>query len=160
MKTGIRRTFAAVLLMAACIAGAGDNESYDEAGFMQGSWTGFISIRNCVSGAVLAGPFKGITTFHQGGTLSETREGNPAAPRGPGHGIWYRSGAHQFKVKIVFQRFDVNGFLAGTQEILSTNTVSRDSKTALVIATYKVLDNNGVTLATGCAGGESQRMQF
>ena len=160
MKTGIRRAFAAVLLASACSAGAGDNESYDGVGFMQGSWTGSISIRNCVSGDVLAGPFKGITTFHQGGTLSETREASLTAPRGPGHGIWYRSGQRQFKVKLVFQRFDVNGFLAGTQEIRSTNTVSRDSKTAVVSATFKVVDNNGVTLTTGYASGESQRMQF
>ena len=74
MKTGIRCAFAAVLLAVACVAGAGDNESNDAVGSMQGSWTGSISIRNCVSGDVLAGPFKGITTFHQGGTLSETRE--------------------------------------------------------------------------------------
>ena len=158
MKIGIRCAFAALLLGVACIAGAGDNESYDAVGSMQGSWTGSISIRNCVSGDVLAGPFRGITTFHQGGTVSETREASPTAPRGPGHGIW--SGQRQFKVKLVFQRFDVNGFLAGTQEIRSTNTVSRDSKTAVVSATFKVVDNNGVTLTTGCASGESQRMQF
>src|SRR5829696_1265016 len=118
MKAGFRTAFAAVLLAAACVAGAGDNESYDEAGFIQGSWTGYINIQNCVSGDVLAGPFKGITTFHQGGTLSETRVASPTSPRGPGHGIWYRSGARQFMVKIVIQRFDVNGLLAGTQEIL------------------------------------------
>lgn len=160
MKAGIRVALAAVMIAVTAGAGAGNDQGYDEAAFIQGSWTGSINIRNCVSGDVLAGPLFGITTFNQGGTLSETRQALPVTSRGPGHGIWYRSGKREFKVKIVFQRFDVNGFLAGTQEILSTNTVSKDSKTAVVTATFKVLDTNGVTLASGCASGESQRIRF
>ena len=156
MKTGIRTALVALMLAATCDAGAGN----DDVGSMQGSWAGSISIRNCVSRDVLAGPFQGLTTFHQGGTLSETREANLLNPRGPGHGIWYRTGKRQFAVKIVFQRFDVNGFLIGTQEILSTNVVSKDSKQATVNATFKVIDKNGVTLATGCAAGTSERIHF
>lgn len=159
-KAGVRAALAALVLATTGLVGTTHAGDWDEVRFLQGSWTSAISIRNCVSGDVLAGPFKGISTFHQGGTLSETREANPATPRGPGHGIWYRSGKRQFTIKIVFQRFDLNGFLVGTQEILSTNTVSKDSKTAAVAATFKVLDNNGVTLASGCASGDSQRMQF
>lgn len=160
MRTAIRAAFAAVILSATCGAGAGNGNGYDDLVAMQGSWKGSISIRHCVSGDVLAGPFQGITTFHQGGTLSETREAPVLSPRGPGHGIWYRTGRRQFAVKIVFQRFDVNGFLIGTQEILSTNVVSKDSKHAIVSATFKVLDKNGVTLGSGCAGGESERIQL
>ena len=61
MKTGIRRALAAVLLAAACSAGAGDNESYDDVGSMQGSWTGSISIRTafrvmCLPGLLRESP--------------------------------------------------------------------------------------------------------
>jgi len=160
MKTGIRTALAAFMLAVTCVADAGNDKSYDDLVSMHGSWSGSISIRNCASGDVLAGPFQGLTTFHQGGTLSETREANLLTPRGPGHGIWYRTGKRQFAVKIVFQRFDTNGFLVGTQEILSTNVVSKDSKQAEVSATFKVLDKNGVTLATGCAAGTSERISF
>jgi hypothetical protein len=84
----------------------------------------------------------------------------PGTARGPGHGTWHRTGKRTFAVKIVFQRFDLNGFLIGTQEIVSTNTVSRDSRSALIAATFKILDSSGVTLASGCAAGEAQRIVF
>lgn len=160
MKTAIKAALATALLAATCGAGAGNDRGYDEVAALQGSWLGSVTIRNCVSGDPLAGPFQGITTFDQGGTLSETREAYPLASRGPGHGIWYRTGKRQFSVKIVFQRFDVNGFLVGTQEILAKNDVSKDSKHMVVNAKFKVLDKNGVTLASGCASGESDRIQF
>lgn len=158
MTIRFKAALAAMVLTTAVCAGAGNEKSRDYVGHMQGSWIGGISIRHCVSGDALAGPFQGLTTFHQGGTLSETRVASPSNPRGPGHGIWYRTGRHQFALKIVFQRFDVNGFLVGTQEIYSTNDVAEDSKHMTVKATFKVLDNNGVTLATGCASGESERL--
>lgn len=158
-KSGRRGTLVALILMATAIGGQALAEGHDEAGFLQGSWSSNVSIVNCTSGDLLAGPFKGFTTFHQGGTLTESREANPTS-RGPGHGIWYRSGKRQFTVKIVFQRFDVNGFLIGTQEVLSTNVVSKDSKTAVLTATARIFDNNGVLLGTGCATGDAQRMRF
>jgi hypothetical protein len=139
-------------------ASAGDKTS-DYTGYLQGSWSGSIFIKNCTTGDVLAGPLPGLTTFHQGGTLSETRVSAPTSPRGPGHGVWYRTGRHQFSIKIVFQRFDLNGFLVGSQEILATNDVAADSKHMNVKATFKVLDNSGATLASGCASGESERIQ-
>jgi hypothetical protein len=168
MKTGIQ---AAILAVAAVVAtfnvaaegskdGARDRKHRDYVAHLQGSWSGDISIRDCASGNLLAGPFAGLTTFHQGGTLSETRAGNPNSPRGPGHGVWHRTGRHEFMIKIVFQRFDLNGLLIGTQEIVSLNEVSEDSSSAVVTATFKVLDLNGVTLASGCASGESSRIHL
>jgi len=160
MKMGIRAALAAMTLVATCTAVAHDDRANEAVSSLQGSWTSSIVPQNCASGAAVAPPLKGLSTFHQGGTLTESREGPPGTARGPGHGIWYRTGKRTFNVKIVFQRFDLNGFLIGTQEILSANTVSKDSKSAKVAATFRILDNNGVTLATGCAAGESQRIQY
>lgn len=126
MNIRFKVALAALVLTTAASAGAGGDKSRNYVAYLQGSWTSGISIRNCVTGDVLAGPFQGLSTFHQGGTLSETRVSAPTNPRGPGHGLWYRTGAHQFQLKIVFQRFDMNGFLLGTQEILATNDVSKD----------------------------------
>jgi hypothetical protein len=159
----IRLKVALAGLVLATVAGAGtgqvNEKARDYTGYMQGSWSGSVTIRNCLTGDVLAGPLPGLTTFHQGGTLSETRVSAPTSPRGPGHGTWYRTGRHEFAVKIVFQRFDLNGFLVGTQEILATNDVAQDSKHLSVNATFKVLDNSGATLASGCASGDSERIE-
>jgi len=160
MKTEIRAAFAAVVLAATCSTGATNDKSNEGASFLQGSWTSSIAVQDCVSGDALTPVADGLTTFHQGGTLSESRGAAPGTARGPGHGIWYRTGDRTFNVMIVFQRFDVNGFVIGTQEIVSTNTVSKDSKSGTIAATFKVLDNNGITLLSGCAGGDAQRMLF
>ena len=160
MKTGMRAAITVVVLAATCSAGATNETSNEGASFLQGSWTSSIALKDCVSGDAITPVSYGLTTFHQGGTLSESRGAAPGTARGPGHGIWYRTGERTFKVKIVYQRFDVNGFLIGTQEIISTNRVSTNSKSARIRATFKVLDLNGITLVSGCAGGDSQRILF
>jgi hypothetical protein len=159
IKAALTGLILATTMGTGAVAAAGTEKARDYTGYLQGSWSGTIFIRNCLTGDVLAGPLPGLTTFHQGGTLSETRVSAPTSPRGPGHGVWYRTGKHQFSVKIVFQRFDLGGFLLGSQEILATNDVAQDSKHMTVKATFKVLDNSGAILAAGCAGGESERIQ-
>jgi hypothetical protein len=160
MKKELRAAFAAVVLAATCSAVATNAKSNEGPSFLQGSWKSSIAVLNCVSGDALTPVSDGLTTFHQGGTLSESRGAAPGTARGPGHGVWYRTAERTFKVKVVFQRFDLNGFLIGTQEIISTNTVSKDSRSATIAATFKLLDNSGITLISGCAGGDAQRMLF
>jgi hypothetical protein len=162
MNTKIKGAMlAAVALVMSCAVGAGDmRRSRDYTAQLQGSWTTQVTVRHCVSGDLLVGPFAGMSTFHQGGTQSETAAGTPTVRRGPGHGLWYRSGKHSFTSKFVFQRFDLNGFLIGTQEVRATQEVSEGSMQATAVAKILLLDINGVQVGAGCATADMTRMQF
>ena len=162
MNTKIKGAMlAAVALVMSCAVGAGDlHRARDYTAQLQGSWTTRVTVRNCVSGDVLLGPFAGMSTFHQGGTQSETAAGTPTVRRGPGHGLWYRTGKHSFTSKFVFQRFDLNGFLIGTQEVRATQEVAEGSMQATAVAKILLLDINGVQVGAGCATADMTRMQF
>jgi hypothetical protein len=162
MNSMIKGTMlAAVALVMTCAAGAGDaRKGRDYTAQLQGAWTTQVTVRNCVSGDALIGPFAGMSTFHQGGTQSETAAGTPTVRRGPGHGLWYRTGKHSFASKFVFQRFDLNGFLIGTQEVRATQEVAEGSMQATAVATILLLDINGVQVGAGCATAEMNRQVF
>lgn len=152
---------AAIALVTACAAGAGDaRKGRDYIAHMQGAWTTQVTVRNCVTGDALLGPFAGMSTFHQGGTQSETAAGAPTLRRGPGHGAWYRTGKHTFASKFIFQRFDLNGFFIGTQEVRATQEVAEGSTQATADARILLLDVNGVQVGAGCATAEMNRMPY
>jgi hypothetical protein len=151
----------AMAVAMSCGAVAGDARKGGEyTAHLQGAWTTQVTVRNCVSGDVLLGPFAGMSSFHQGGTQSETAAGTPTVRRGPGHGVWHRTGKHSFASKFVFQRFDLNGFLIGTQEVRATQEVAEGSTQATAVAQILLLDVNGVQVGAGCATAEMKRMQF
>jgi hypothetical protein len=162
MNSKIKGAILAVVgLMMASTAGAGDGrKDRDYTAQLQGTWTTQVTVRNCVSGDVLLGPFAGMSTFHQGGTQSETAAGTPTVRRGPGHGLWYRTGKHSFTSMFVFQRFDLNGFLIGTQEVRATQEVAEGSMQATAVATIVLRDINGVQVGAGCATAAMSRLQL
>jgi hypothetical protein len=137
---------------------AGDGHKGDYTAYLQGAWSTQVTVRNCVTGDVLIGPFAGYSTFHQGGTQSETAAGSPTLRRGPGTGLWYRTGKHSFASKFVFQRFDLNGFLIGTQEVRATQEIAEGSTQGTAVAKIQLLDVNGVQTGTGCATAELKRI--
>jgi hypothetical protein len=150
-----------VALVMACAASAdGARKGHDYTAYLQGAWSTQVMVRNCVTGDVLLGPFAGMSTFHQGGTQSETAAGSPTSRRGPGHGQWYRTGKHSFTSMFVFQRFDLNGFLIGTQEVRANQEVAEGSVRATAVAKIQLLDVNGVQVGTGCATAEMSRLKF
>ncbi len=150
-----------VALVMACAASAdGARKGRDYTAYLQGAWSTQVMVRNCVTGDVLLGPFAGMSTFHQGGTQSETAAGSPTSRRGPGHGQWYRTGKHSFTSMFVFQRFDLNGFLIGTQEVRANQEVAEGSVRATAVAKIQLLDVNGVQVGTGCATAEMSRLKF
>jgi hypothetical protein len=152
---------AAIAVAMSCGAVAGDaRKGSDYTAHLQGAWATQVTVRHCVSGDVLIGPFAGLSTFHQGGTQSETAAGTPTLRRGPGHGVWYRTGKHSFSSKFVFQRFDLNGFLIGTQEVRASQEVAEGSLQATAVAKILLLDVNGVQVGAGCATAEMNRMPF
>src|SRR5689334_5564984 len=89
MNSKIKKAMLAAMAVAmSCGVGAGDGrKERDYTAHLQGAWTTQVTVRHCVSGDALIGPFAGMSTFHQGGTQSETAAGTPTVHRGPGHGL-------------------------------------------------------------------------
>jgi hypothetical protein len=161
MKTSIKSAvFAAVALMGTfSVAQADQGREY--VAQIQGSWIGQVTIRDCTTGNVIAGPFQTLNSIHQGGTMNETGAGSPVAKRGPAHGAWYRTGRHTFAVNFIYQRLDaVSGLLVGTQQIWANNTVSEGSKHYTTKATFVLKDNAGATVGSGCATAEFNRLEW
>jgi hypothetical protein len=161
MKTGIKSAAFAAVALVGTFGMAEAGQDREHVAQLQGSWIGQVTIRDCASGNVIAGPIATLSTTHQGGTMSETGAGSPVAKRGPGHGAWYRTGRHTFATTFIFQRLDVaSGLMIGTQQVWSTNDVSEGSKHYTAKATFVLKDNAGATVGTGCATGEFNRLAW
>lgn len=102
-------------------------------------------------------PFPSLNTFHEGGTFSETGSRSPPSARGPGHGIWKRTGRNTFVIRNLFQGYDPNGLLATNMDIRSEVTMSADGSTFSGTSRLSLSDISGNTLPF-CATLEGVRV--
>jgi hypothetical protein len=142
-------------------AAFGGDSHYQPVPQLQGVWLTKITIRDCVTGASLAGPFPGIVSFQSGGTLSESGPALPNSTRGPSYGTWWRTGRNTFAYTLTFQRFDLTGIYLGTQVIHATPKVANDSMSFVGDGgRFEVKDAAGTTLgAPGCSSGTAVRFK-
>jgi hypothetical protein len=151
----MNKLLAVVALALACTAAVQAHEDggrFQPVPQLQGVWLSQITIRDCVSGNVLAGPFPGIISFQVGGTIGESAPPLPNSSRGPGYGVWQRTGRDTFSETLTFQRFDLSGIFLGTQVIHATPKVARDSQSYVGSGgTFEVKDQHGSVIATGCS---------
>ncbi len=118
---------------------------------LTGVWITQVTIRNCATDAVLAGPFPGLSAFHAGGTVSEVGPALPNSTRSPAHGVWQRDGAHSYEANLIFQRYDLAGIYIGTQTIRAELLVDPKSGTYTAKGTFQVQDIAGVQVGAGCS---------
>jgi hypothetical protein len=117
---------------------------------IEGAWQTTVTQRNCQTGAAM-GTFRGLSTFHEGGTISETSVASGPSLRSPGHGVWERQSPGTYKGSFIFMRFNPDGTFAGTQKITVTNVLTGNGDTFDSTASIQVLDLNNNVLFTGCA---------
>lgn len=147
-----------LLLVQAC---GGSNDAIAQAASggdpVEGVWESTITIRDCASGAVIR-TFKGVNTFHRGGTLSDTNNGAPTA-RGPGAGIWRASGtAGNYTASFRFYRYNADGTLAGTQRVNRSFTLAADGNSTTGTIAAQVLDTADNVLQNVCGTEASVRL--
>jgi hypothetical protein len=116
-----------------------DDQGYDawrERFSIVGAWQVEVTVRfnaeDCTTSPPVPfgpNPFPSLNTFHEGGTFSETGSRSPPSVRGPGHGIWKRTGKKTFVVRNLFQGYDPNGLLASNMDMRSEVTLSEDGST-------------------------------
>lgn len=93
---------AAALLVTSGPVGRAQSYNANPKNRIVGTWFIEVTLRNCATAAAL-GSFNSLTTFHEGGTLSESTS-NPTfaiGQRGPGHGNWTAEGHRTYKGQIV-----------------------------------------------------------
>lgn len=117
---------------------------------IEGVWQTTVTLRNCVTGAPMA-TFRGLSTFHEGGTMSETAASSGPALRSPAHGVWERERRGVYSASFIFLRFNPDGTFAGTQKTTATNILSGNGNTYNSTASVQVLGPDNNVLFTGCA---------
>ena len=145
-----------LLLVQAC-GGSSDAvaQAAAEADAIEGVWESTITIRDCASGAVVR-TFKGMNTFHRGGTLSDTNNA-PTATRGPGMGVWKKNPGGNYTGSFRFYRYNADGTLAGSQKVTRTTTMTDNSSTTGTISA-QIIDTSENVLQTLCGTETSVRV--
>ncbi len=125
---------------------------------IEGVWQTTVTIRNCATGAAM-GTFRGISSFHEGGTMSETAASSSPSLRSAAHGVWERESRGTYSASFIFLRFNPDGTFAGTQKTTATNILSGNGNTYNSTASIQVLDPNNNVLFAGCATAVGARFQ-
>ncbi len=152
---------AAVVLTLPASAGLASGDHGRRVLHIEGVWVTEVTLRNCATGEVAPVPipiFPAINTFHWGGTMSEHGARFSPALRNSGQGIWKRTGPRTFKKRFLFQRFDVNGFFIGMQDVAGTMTLSDDGQSFSTTGAVTLTDASGAVVVRGCATEEGQRV--
>ena len=125
---------------------------------IEGVWQTTVTLRNCQTGDVIR-IFRGLTTFHEGGTISESSAALSPALRSLGHGVWEKESRTTYSGSFIFQRFNPDGTFAGTQKTTVTNVIGRSGNTYDSTASIQVFDANNNLLGTGCATAIGTRFE-
>lgn len=126
---------------------------------LTGVWLTQVTIRHCVTDAVLAGPFPGLITYHAGGTVSEVGPALPMSTRSPAHGLWRRAGPHSYVVDVIFQRYDLGGMYLGTQTIRGEPVIDLESGTYTARGSFLLHDVTGAQVGAGCSQVVGRRFE-
>lgn len=126
---------------------------------IEGVWQTTVTQRNCQTGEAIRS-FRGLSTFHEGGTVSETAAGSSPTLRSPGHGVWEKESRTSFSGSFIFLRFNADGTFAGTQKTTQTFVISgRNGSIFDSTGTVQVFDANDNLLGSGCATAVGTRFE-
>jgi hypothetical protein len=149
---------ATLLLVQAC-GGSKDApaQAASSADPVEGVWESTITVRDCTTGAVIR-TFKGVNTFHRGGTLTDTNHAAPTT-RGPGAGVW-RAGAAagSYTASFRFYRYNADGTLAGTQKVNRSFALATDGNATTGTIAAQILDPADTVLQNLCGTEASVRL--
>lgn len=126
-----------------------------------GAWTTVVTIVNCQTlQPVGAPPIIGISTFNQGGTMSEWGGPNPAL-RSPSYGVWQRDRHwRDYSFTFMFYRYDPSGAMIGTQKIIGEAALGADGDTYESIVALEIRDLNNNLIAAPCATSVGTRIEL
>jgi hypothetical protein len=156
----------AFVVVASLVASAGS--ALAQARSIEGVWAVSITLRNCTTTAPLGHSSRGLFTFHEGGTLTESpaNPGFAAGQRSIGHGVWTSTGPTTYTSRIVAAiLFDTPpapptspGFLAGWQ-VGSQAVTLTDADHFVSTGHVQFYDVNRQLYRTVCPSGTAERFK-
>jgi hypothetical protein len=138
---------------------AAPKDKDDQDNTLEGTWQSVVTPRDCVTGAPAPFSFKALTTFMQGGTMSEDSSSDMDGPwRTSGHGVWQHTTGKKYTVAWVFYHWAPNnGPLLGTVKVRVNKTLGHDANSLTGDGTIEVSDPNGNVVFTGCSNETATR---
>jgi hypothetical protein len=153
------KAVAAALLIQACVGAHAQASSPGGPRAIEGIWYSTITVKDCVSGAVLGPPGKALIVFRRGGTFDvDTSEGYGVF--GDIYGLWEHVGGKAFKATAVHFRFNPDNTLAGLNKAQRSVTLSADAGSFTSVLKVQVLDLDGNVLFEACPTEEAVRMNL
>jgi hypothetical protein len=131
-----------------------------EGNTLTGTWQSVVTPRDCQTGTPAPFSFKALTTFNQGGTMSEDALDVTSPYRTGGHGIWQRTSGHQYTVAWMFYTFAPNGAFSGSVKVTVNKTLGPDFNSLTGDGAVQVYDLNGNLVFTGCSDETATRFAF
>ena len=128
---------------------------------LEGTWVFQITLQDCSLHTPIGVPFQSFLTFTRGGTVVESTS-NPMffpAVRGPGHGVWSRTGPHTYQAKTI-AAITLNGTPIRTQTITQTINLESDDTLMTTSASVKFFNPAGDQIAAGCAAATGKRFEL
>jgi hypothetical protein len=129
---------------------------------IEGVWRTVVTLRNCQTGQPVAPSFRGLFTFHEGGTMSEFGVGPGSTPalRSPGHGVWQREhGWQQHSFTFTHYNYNVSGVLTGSVKIRASVELGASGDELTTSSESQILDPNDNVVAVGCATAAGTRLE-
>jgi hypothetical protein len=122
---------------------------------IEGTWDHEVTIRICATGNAIA-HVSTMSTYGQGGVISEISGGQTPAVRSPGLGVWNHVRGREYAEALRFYRFNPDGTRAGKTVIVSNFTHLLDD-TLDYVSIVKNYDAAGNLVQTLCATTTSTR---
>jgi hypothetical protein len=147
---------ATTFLIQACGGGAAAQATAPDSNVIEGAWESTVTNKDCSSGAVLR-TFTGESLFHRGGTL--TADNSMSVPtRGLGIGVWTQDAANAYTARFHFLRFNADGTVAGSQDVVRTIALAVDGKSLTSTLAAQVLDPAGTVVQAICGSEVGKRL--
>ncbi len=160
--------FAGVLILLVGHSAKAHADRFYPSETLEGTWQVEVTQVNCQTSAPLGPTFPSYLAFAGNGTMAEntSNPGFAAGQRGPGLGVWHRSGRDSYKVdSVAFILFSTPGsgpvppFSAGTQTISQTITFDHHPDAWSSTAAIQFADAGSNVYRQGCAVAVGKRFQ-
>ena len=117
---------------------------------IQGTWRTIVTPVNCQTGVPVAPAFRGLSSFHKGGTLSGATTNTVTVT--PIFGVWQRGqGFHDYEYAFTNFRFDTSGVFIGTQTVRLIAALGASNNEFTATAIGEGFDTNGNLIFTRCS---------
>jgi len=153
IMTSLLLIFALATLLAAAMS---PNEG-TQGGRIQEVWETQITLNDCAGHVIRS--FRGMLTFHQGGTMMDGTT-TPSALRTPAEGVWRHATDNTYAFRMKSFTFDAQNVFTGWTIIAGELTVDHTGDVFTGPATVQVYDPNGNLGPTLCAESSGARFEL